>query len=244
MSNPFHHSIVQIYKSRKTILGLLESVYRYDTSEYNGFSLNEIDAMYATDQLDMLLTTAVKKDDTEDSKDAKESKESLFDVYEDKGKIKIYKPVHKTYVKYFLKNNTLNDKSLNMIVEDLFILSDTLTKKDTLVIIYDGEPNETLQYHLNYMYNHDGIFVVVHNIKRLQFNLLNHHLVPSVSILDDEDTKELQKKYHLKNMVTQLPEISRYDPMALAICLRPSQVCHLLRSSPTALTTDYYRICV
>jgi len=226
---------------------LLESTYHYDTSEYSGFSLNEIDAMYANDQLDMLFTNSnnsdAKNDKELESKEL-ESKESLFDVYEDKGKIKIYKPVHKTYVKYFLKNNTLNDKSLNMIVEDLFILSDTLTKKDTLIIIYDGEPNETLQYHLNHMYNHDGIFVVVHNIKRLQFNLLNHHLVPSVSILDDEDTKELQKKYHLKNMVMQLPEISRYDPMALAICLRPSQVCHLLRSSPTALTTDYYRICV
>lgn len=243
MSNSFHHSIVEIFKSRKTIMELLESTYHYDTSEYSGFSLNEIDAMYANDQLDMLFTNSNDSDAKTNEKEP-ESKEYLFDVYEDKGKIKIYKPVHKTYVKYFLKNNTLNDKSLNMIVEDLFILSDTLAKKDTLIIIYDGEPNETLQYHLNHMYNHDGIFVVVHNIKRLQFNLLNHHLVPSVSILDDEDTKELQKKYHLKNMVTQLPEISRYDPMALAICLRPSQVCHFLRSSPTALTTDYYRICV
>jgi DNA-directed RNA polymerase subunit H (RpoH/RPB5) len=223
MSNSSNHSIVQIYKSRKTILEILESVYRYDTTEYNGFSLNEIDAMYAADQLDMLLTSS-STEKTDDNT--------------------VVKPIHKTYIKYFLKNNTLNDKSLSMIVEDLFTLSDTLTKKDTLIIIYDGEPNETLQYHLNHMYNHDGIFVVVHNIKRLQFNLLNHQLVPTVFILDEDEIKQLEQKYHLTKIATQLPEISRFDPMALVVCLRPLQVCRLLRSSPTALTTEYYRICI
>ena len=224
MSNSSNHSIVQIYKSRKTILEILETVYNYDVSEYSGFSLNEIDAMYAADQLDMLFT-AIQKD---------ESKQVLTSV----------KTINKTYVKYFLNNNTLNEKSLSMIIEDLFILSDTLTKKDTLIIIYDGEPNETLQYHLNHMYNHDGIFVVVHNIKRLQFNILNHHLVPAVSILEEPQIKDLEQKYHLTKIASQLPEISRYDPMALAICLRPLQICKLIRSSPTALTTEYYRICV
>jgi DNA-directed RNA polymerase subunit H (RpoH/RPB5) len=94
------------------------------------------------------------------------------------------------------------------------------------------------------MYNHDGIFVVVHNIKRLQFNILEHHLVPTVSILEESQVKELEQKYHLTQIATQLPEISRYDPMALAICLRPLQVCKLIRSSPTALHTEYYRICI
>lgn len=220
MSNSSNHSIVQIYKSRKTILEILERVYNYDISEYSGFSLNEIDAMYTADQLDMLFTEI--------------QKETPASV----------KTINKTYVKYFLNNNTLNEKSLSMIIEDLFTLSDTLTKKDTLIIIYDGEPNETLQYHLNHMYNHDGIFVVVHNIKRLQFNILEHHLVPLVSILEESEVKDLEQKYHLTKIASQLPEISRYDPMALAICLRPLQVCKLIRSSPTALTTEYYRICV
>lgn len=226
MSNSSNHSIVQIYKSRKTILEILENVYDYDTSEYSGFSLNEIDAMYAADQLDMLLTVLQKKE-----------------IRSDKSSLPV-NIINKTYVKYFLNNNTLNDKSLSMIIEDLFTLSDTLTKKDTLIIIYDGEPNEKLQYDLNYIFNHDGIFVVVHNIKRLQFNILNHHLVPDVSILEENQVKDLEQKYHLTNIVSQLPEISRYDPMALAICLRPLQVCKFIRSSPTALTTEYYRICV
>jgi DNA-directed RNA polymerase subunit H (RpoH/RPB5) len=221
MSNSSNHSIVQIYKSRKTILEILENVYQYDITEYSGFSLNEIDAMYANDQLDMLLTIIEKND-----------------------KNAIPVKTHKTYIKYFLQNSTLNEKSLSLIVEDLFSLTDTLSKEDTLIIIYDGEPNETLQYHLTHMYNHDGIFVVVHNIKRLQFNILEHHLVPVVSILEESQVKELEQKYHLTKIAVQLPEISRYDPMALAICLRPSQVCKLIRSSPTALRTEYYRICI
>jgi len=47
----------------------------------------------------------------------------------------------------------------------------------------------------------------------------------------------------LKN-VKELPEISRFDPMALAICLRPGQICTFDRKSPTALVTEYFRICL
>jgi DNA-directed RNA polymerase subunit H (RpoH/RPB5) len=41
-----------------------------------------------------------------------------------------------------------------------------------------------------------------------------------------------------------LPEISRFDPLALAIALRPGQVAKFIRNSATALHQDYFRICV
>ena len=41
----------------------------------------------------------------------------------------------------------------------------------------------------------------------------------------------------------QFPEISRFDPVAIAIGLRPSQVVEIIRSSPTALKTKFYRLC-
>lgn len=65
----------------------------------------------------------------------------------------------------------------------------------------------------------------------------------NVHILDDNETVLLKEKYHLKN-VKELPEISRFDPMALAICLRPGQICTFDRKSPTALVTEYFRICL
>jgi DNA-directed RNA polymerase subunit H (RpoH/RPB5) len=41
-----------------------------------------------------------------------------------------------------------------------------------------------------------------------------------------------------------LPEISRFDPQALVVGLRPGDICKIDRSSVTALNTNYYRICI
>jgi hypothetical protein len=58
-----------------------------------------------------------------------------------------------------------------------------LNVNDTLVIIVNDEPNETLIQKLIYIYEKYNIFAVVHSIKRLQFNILNHVLVPKSVIL-------------------------------------------------------------
>jgi DNA-directed RNA polymerase subunit H (RpoH/RPB5) len=149
----------------------------------------------------------------------------------------------KTYVKYYLDAKQVRPQYLDEIIEDLFQVETILTKEDTLVIIIDGEPNETIISKVNYLYNHDGIFVVIHNISRLQFNLLEHSLVPPIKILTDGEITQLFTKYNLKDK-TQLPEISRFDPQALAISLRPGQVCEIERKSVTAMKYAYYRVCV
>jgi DNA-directed RNA polymerase subunit H (RpoH/RPB5) len=204
-----------IYKSRSTLLELLDAQ-GYEVEDYVEFSLNEVDAMFNNDQLDMLLTH--KK--TTDKKVA----------------------IAKTYIKYNLQGS-LNSSSLNVIIEDLYTLSDTLTKDDCLFIVYDGEPNDSLIKHLNHIYSNDKIFVVVYNIKRLQFNILEHTLVPKVSIMNETEVENLKTKYSIDNM-KKLPEISRFDPQAQAICLRPGQVCCFIRNSPTSMETPYYRVCV
>lgn len=149
----------------------------------------------------------------------------------------------KTYVKYYLDAKQVRPQYLDEIIEDLFLADTVLTKDDTLVIIIDGEPNDTIISKVNYLYDHDGIFVVIHNISRLQFNILEHALVPPIKILTDGETSQLLGKYNLKD-ITQLPEISRFDPQALAIALRPGQVCSIERKSVTAMKYDYYRVCV
>ncbi len=149
----------------------------------------------------------------------------------------------KTYVKYYLDAKQVRPQYLDEIIEDLFLADTVLTKEDTLVIIIDGEPNETIISKVNYLYDHDGIFVVIHNISRLQFNILEHSLVPPIKILTDGETSQLLGKYNLKD-ITQLPEISRFDPQALAISLRPGQVCAIERKSVTAMKYEYYRVCI
>jgi DNA-directed RNA polymerase subunit H (RpoH/RPB5) len=183
----------------------------YDISEYEGFTINEIDAMYTNQQLDMLLTNKSTE--------------------------------RKVYIKYYLTAKQIRPQNLDDIIEDLFTIENVLTKEDTLIIITEDEPNDTIITKMKYLYDHDRVFVVIHNIQRLQYNILKHRLVPDCYILDKNDVDELIKKYNIKDLM-QLPEISRFDPQALAMCLRPGDVCKFERNSATAMKYDYYRICV
>ena len=130
-----------------------------------------------------------------------------------------------------------------IIYDDLFILTETLKKTDTLFIIIKDEPNETLINELKHIWERDGIFIVIENIKRLQFNILNHTLVPNHRVMLDSEVVDIMKKYNITNKI-QFPDISRFDPVARAICLRPGHVCNIIRASKTAIETNYYRICV
>jgi len=208
MSN--NNRILSIFKSRNTILELLDDQF-YNTKEYEGFSINEIDAMVSNNQLDMLISN-------------------------DKNQ-------KKAYIKYYLNAKQIRPTVLDEIIEDLFVIENVLTKNDTLIIIIEDEPNDTILTKLRYLYDNEGYFVIIHNIKRLQFNILKHKLVPSGYILDENEIEEMKKKYNIKEL-KQLPEISRFDPQALAMCVRPGQVCIFNRESVTAMFYDYYRLCV
>jgi DNA-directed RNA polymerase subunit H (RpoH/RPB5) len=203
--------ILNVYKSRKTILEILEMHQNYDITDYKDFSINEIDAMYTNDQLDMLL-----KHTSEDKK---------------------------IYIKYYLSAKQIKPQNLDNIIEDLFSIENVLTKNDTLMIIIEDEPNDTIHTKMKYLYDHDGIFVVIHNIKRLQFNILNHRLVPDCRVLNKNELETIMKQYNIKD-TKQLPEISRFDPQALAMCLRPGDVCRFERDSATSMKYNYYRICL
>jgi DNA-directed RNA polymerase subunit H len=203
-------TIIRLYKSRRNILDILNTL-EYNINDYNGFSINEIDAMYVNSQLDLLVTHNIN------------------------GK--------KVYVKYFTTAKQIRPANLEQIIEDLYVIDQVLTKNDTLIIITEDEPNDTITTNLKYLYDHDGIFVVIHNISRLQFNILEHILVPDTEILSSESVSAMMQKYNLKDK-SQLPEISRFDPLALALCMRPGEICKMARKSATALVSDYYRVCV
>ena len=71
---------------------------------------------------------------------------------------------------------------------------------------------------------------------------MDNRLVPPHRPLNDTEKEAVKKEYNILEE-SQFPEISRFDPVALAIGLRPGQVVEIIRSSPTALTTKYYRLC-
>ena len=149
----------------------------------------------------------------------------------------------KVYIKYYLKAKQIKKPDLDDIIEDLYFIENVLTKEDCLIIVTEDEPNDTIIAKINYLYEHDGIFIVIHNIKRLQYNILKHTLVPKAKILSTAEVETLKQRFNLMS-VKQLPEVSRFDPQSLAICLRPGEVCKYDRKSATALNTEYYRVCV
>jgi len=150
----------------------------------------------------------------------------------------------KVYVKYSLSSKQVRwQNTLDETIEDLYYIDNTLTKKDDLIIIINEEPNDNLINKLKYIYDTDGIFIVVHNIARLQYNLLYHCLVPWCEILNKDEEQELKIKFNIKDN-SQLPQISRFDPQALALCVRPGEICKFSRKSVNSLNATYYRICV
>lgn len=202
--------ILSIYNSRNTILSFMKEL-GFDISNYEEFSINEIDAMNKNEQLDMLVTR------------------------ESDGK--------KAYIKYLIHVKQVRKENIDQLVEDLYDIENILTKPDILVVITNDEPNDTIQQKISYLYDSSKIFIVMHNIKRLQYNILQHTLVPNATILSEKKVEELKAKYNLKSLA-QLPEISRFDPQALALCLRPGEVLELQRKSDTAMTYPYYRVCL
>jgi len=186
--------------------------------DYNSFSMNEVEAMTRNSQLDMLVEYSPEMDTA-------------------------YKNT-KIYIKYMLASKAIRLKAmLEELVEELFDLEEILTKKDTLIVVVNDEPNDTMVERLKFLYDSRGVFVIIHNIKRLQRNILNHRMVPKHAILTETQTEDLKKQYNLTS-VKQLPEISRFDPVSLLICLRPGQVCKIERNSTTSIVSDYYRVCV
>jgi DNA-directed RNA polymerase subunit H (RpoH/RPB5) len=147
----------------------------------------------------------------------------------------------KIYIRYYLAARPA-PKNIQEMIDDLFVLSETLQKSDTLFIIIKDEPNETLINELKHIWEADGIFIVIESIKRLQFNILEHVLVPPHRVLVDSEVETIMIRYNIMDK-SQIPNISRFDPVARVIGLRPGQVCEILRPSKTSIISNYYRVC-
>jgi len=207
--------ISHISNSRKIILELMEKQ-GYNINDYANFSISEVNSMKQNNQLDMLLET---NDD----------------------KVTQDYPKKKIYIRYYLGSRPA-PKNIQEMIDDLYILTETLKKTDTLFIIIKDEPNETLLNEIKHIWESDDIFIVIESIKRLQFNILEHTLVPPHRILTDSEVDIIMNRYNIINK-TQFPNISRFDPVARVIGMRPGQVCEIIRPSKTAIEANYYRIC-
>jgi DNA-directed RNA polymerase subunit H (RpoH/RPB5) len=207
--------ISSIYTSRNVVLNLMKRQ-GYYVDDYDKFSINEVNTMKQNNQLDMLL------EKTEEDE--------------------LTKRKNKIYIKYYL-GKMVRPSNIQEMIDDLFNLEVILTKDDTLFIIIKEDMNETIINELKHIWEKDGIFIVIQNIKRLQFNILDHILVPNHRVMKNSEVSEIMQKYNISD-IQQFPDISRFDPVAQVIGLRPGKVCEITRSSKTAIESKYYRVCI
>lgn len=120
--------------------------------------------------------------------------------------------------------------------------ADEMTTKDDMIIIIKGEPNEMVLHNLKKIWEDKHYFFIIMNLDRLQFNVLEHVLVPPHTVLTDEEAKAVKLHLNVANDA-QLPEIKRFSHVAQVIGLRPGQLCHIVRQSKTEIKEDFYRIC-
>ena len=144
----------------------------------------------------------------------------------------------KIYIKYNLLKG-LRPQNIDDMVEELFDIEQILTKTDELLIITKNEPNDTLLTHLERLWLVKKIYVNIVSITRLSFNILKHSYVPKHEIVDKV---VIEEKFNIIDD-NQFPDISRFDPVAIVLGIRPGTLCKITRPSPNAIESDYYRLC-
>ena len=149
---------------------------------------------------------------------------------------------NKMYISYYVEK-ALRPQNIHDMIEDLFHIEKVLTTADILTIVVKDYPNDTLVNLLMNIYANDDIFISILYLNQLQFNVLEHSLVPLHRKLSKAEADEIMKKYNIKSG-DQMPQISRFDPPAQAIGLKPGDICHIIRPSKISVNLDSYRICV
>lgn len=210
MSAKYGYGIVsKLFKARTILLDQLKEQ-GYDTSQYENFSINEVNIMVENEQQDMLLSN------TEIG--------------------------NKIYVKYYI-DKALRPQNIHDIIDDLYHLEKILTTQDSLMIIVKDKPNDTLINLVKNLYANDNIYITILYLAQLQFNILEHSYVPVHKRLTSEQANSVKKTFNIRQD-SDIPEISRFDPVAQVIGLKPGDLCHIIRPSRTAVEENYYRICI
>ena len=126
-------------------------------------------------------------------------------------------------IKYYLDKPIKANVIQSVITElwnsknDLNFIPDTYT----IVIIIKDDPNSGLQELVKQIFAEENIYIILYNIKRLLFNILEHSYVPTHAILNKSEDIEFRNKYNVTSD-KELPSISRFDPVSLAIFIIPN----------------------
>jgi len=215
-STSYSPLISKIYKSRNIILKILKSR-GFNVDDWSDFSVTEVQAMFNSKELDMLLENPTTKK-------------------------KVYVKYHLSGTKGGTSMSRLGTSHIYDYVDDLFDIEEVLTSNDDLIIISKDKTNQTIKDLIEQLFIKDKKFVNIYNFHDYLFNVLEHEMQPKFRILSEEEKQKIMKQYNITKD-KEFPDISRFDPVSQAIGVRPGEVMEITRSSPTAVKSVYFRIC-
>jgi DNA-directed RNA polymerase subunit H (RpoH/RPB5) len=146
------------------------------------------------------------------------------------------------YCKYLL-HKSLRAPSIEVIIEELFDIRAILKETDTIILITQNNENDTIKLYLRKLFTDRNIYISHRTLEQLQFNILEHAIVPKHTILTKSQITDMQTRYNISSS-NSLPEISRFDPVVKAMLVKPGDIVHIERPSKTSITGDYYRVCI
>jgi DNA-directed RNA polymerase subunit H len=148
----------------------------------------------------------------------------------------------KIYYKYHLITK-IRPAHVYDYVEDLFNVEEIIDNTDDLVIIGKDKLTDNLRNLIDITFKKEKFYVNILNLNDFQYNILDNNLVPPHRVLTQNEKDDVMREYNILEE-SQFPNISRFDPVAVIVGVRPGEVVEIIRSSPTSLTTKYYRLCV
>lgn len=150
------------------------------------------------------------------------------------------KQVHVTFV----LSNSVRESIIDEIIEKTY---EGHKNEDVLIIVTKDEMNENFQETMNkkfiYEWEKERRLVILLTLNRIQLNILKHEIVPRHTILTEDEIATVKTRFNICSD-DQFPEISRFDPVAMLIFIKPGEVCRIDRPSKTAIFAQYYRRCL
>ena len=186
----------------------------FECSDYENFSIEEIEVMKNHNQLNFKVEN--------------ENSEACYVMYK---------------LDTNLKQNMVKKNNVETFINEIFEENVNIGQNDTLVIITTEYSQDSIHKIIKNIWENESKYVVIMTLANLQFNILKHTFVPKHIKLNEEEKAEFYKKYNIQNDL-QIPEISRFDPVAKIIFLRPGDVCKIIRYDKISLMNEFYRICV
>lgn len=212
-----HSIIVQLYRSRRIILEMLEER-GYDVEHLKNYSIDMIREMKDSSDDDMTRQLNIYLEDTE----------------RDRRCVVVF------VLKSKFKKSNANDMIEQLLDED----SPTriYPEKDDCVFVSLHPIKETGIEAINNIYTEHKVNAQVFYIKELLYNPLRHVLVPKFRILDDEEVERVKNKYHVQRL-NQFPIIKKHDAIARFIGIRIGNVVEITNKSRNGGSNVYYRYC-